>query len=262
MAMGIVLLLSFVFVCVPCITIPIFAWKYKELVVDRKPPWIEPVQQRWRVHELSTGFRVGLCDCFSDCNVCVHTCCCYYVRLAETYTGAGLGSFWRLFFVAVGFRVAGTCASLLLGGCGDLACIIMFAVYFSYKRGALRERLGGAGCTCMDCCCIFTFGECAACQEARTVDGLLGVTTACCCRLRETPLAEGLALSVVGEPRAILQPLPGNQRALPVVAPQEMQAFAVPNGQVYTGVVVQGSHVDTSSVARGEPAPGEYVEMR
>jgi len=209
----------------------IFAKKYKEHVMDRKPQ-LQDVPEVWKA--VGPDFRFGICDCFSDWDILLHTCCCTYARIADTYASAGLLSFWNTVMICIGISVARLLVGLIIGDqlSGALFAVIFAGVLSNY-RGMLRVRLGGEGCTVMDFICLCCCPLCALCQEARQIDGAIGVRTSCCCNLK---VEMG---NTTGEPVLVLQPLTGGpQRELLLSQPEEMSLISA---QPVMGQVVEGT---------------------
>lgn len=210
-----------------------FACIYKQKVVDRKPALMSPVHERWRSHgEL---FASTLCDCFSNPEICIHGCFCFLPRLADTYASSGVQEFWAAFWTAfiVSVLVKGF-LEMWLSKLGTVAAQGIFALVFQSKRAALRHRLGGVntGFNWTDCIYLWCCPSCSICQEARVVDGAMGVHTACCCKLHTSSDTE--LMGMVGPPvitASILQPAADAQGG-PARQPQAVQG-ALPAAQAY-----------------------------
>ena len=161
---------------------------------------------------------MGLCDCCSSPpELFLYGLCCPVVHLSDMYASAGVNTFVHCFILGTAWYSLRFLLSVAIGlvlyewRLGDAIANGIFAVVFSFKSGTLRERFGGHGCTCVDCICWWCCSCCAIIQEARLVDGAMGVHTACCCRLTAMPQTEAL----VGVPVVMLQPLrAGSQREL------------------------------------------------
>eukprot|EP00929_Paragymnodinium_shiwhaense_P080648 TRINITY_DN42073_c0_g1_i1.p1 TRINITY_DN42073_c0_g1~~TRINITY_DN42073_c0_g1_i1.p1 ORF type:complete len:512 (-),score=56.83 TRINITY_DN42073_c0_g1_i1:118-1653(-) len=258
-----------------------FAFAYKQRVVNRKPALMNPVPERWRCH--GETFPVGLCDCFGDIDICLHTTCCLPVRMADTYASAGVDDYWKSFWLFIGLVIlCRMVLSLVLGHLADQICQGMFAVVFTYKRAALRQRLGGfshgfpwADCLLLCCCPL-----CVACQEARVLDSAMGVRTSCCCRL--SLAAESELVGIVGPPVATTLQTGGhgNARQLQTLSAMPLQASApealsqplatasaadmqqgLVVGTVVTPSAMAGQQVELQAVARSSDAGDSYQQM-
>jgi Cys-rich protein (TIGR01571 family) len=164
---------------------PCFAAKYKAHIVDKRPIFLDGVSESegfrtTMVQEFSSALSAMICQ--EDSSICLHACCCHAVRLADTYSSVGLGGFWMNFLLLtfLDFLLPFLMWEAKAGLAGALLCRAMFAAIFSYKRGSLRHRMGGEGCSFIDFLGLFCCPYCAACQEARHVDGVAQVHVACC----------------------------------------------------------------------------------
>jgi len=92
------------------------------------------------------GWDTGLCDCFSDCKVCIVTYFCGVCQIA--YQKAAVEEH--------------EC------GCGDFipACIFPFCCAVSV-RGKIREKYGIEGGCCGDFMTLLFCGLCALTQQTR-----------------------------------------------------------------------------------------------
>merc|ERR1740121_3321334 len=126
-----------------------------------------------------------------DASLCLHACCCYKVRVADTYSSAGLGNFTTIFLQML-MLAGATRFGLLAIGMNWVFVLILsdvaLALYISVRRGQVRARLGGSTCSFMDFVCVSYCPWCTACQEARHVDAALGVQVRCCCVLEESAM--------------------------------------------------------------------------
>eukprot|EP00930_Biecheleria_cincta_P103444 TRINITY_DN9540_c0_g1_i1.p1 TRINITY_DN9540_c0_g1~~TRINITY_DN9540_c0_g1_i1.p1 ORF type:complete len:408 (-),score=39.76 TRINITY_DN9540_c0_g1_i1:225-1328(-) len=179
---------------------PIFAAKYKTQIVDerRKLPDSVPGVGFGSTMSQECCSALAAMTCQDDASLCLHACCCHAVRMADTYSSAGLGSFYANF---VGLTVLLYLLPCLLttGGYAPLLCYALCAAIFSTRRGRLRQRLGGSECSFMDFLSLLCCPFCAACQEARQVEQVTSEHVACCCLLMEASEADGTA-PLVGEP--------------------------------------------------------------
>jgi len=228
-----------------------FAFMYKKHVVDRKqvlnatPPQVQPEGAP------ASGFKHGICDCFSDLDICLHTFCCWHVRVADTYHGAGVLDFWVTFLVGM---ICSPCFILCVMPC---------------KRGEIRSKVSGGPSDCrfedflLVCCCT----ACTTCQEARAVDEVLGVRTKCCCQLTAV---EDSRVPLVGEVVSVASPqvatVTGVHPAFvlqpPTIAPlhaQPGQAFQFEGREVVAGVV---QNPEAAATTESLPQPGQDAEMQ
>lgn len=187
---------------------PCFASFYKYFVFDRKPRLTTaPVHDQWRSQ--GSEFRVAIYECLGDPHVCLHGFCCSATRVADTYASAGIWSFWGNFLAATliygmdawmrwkaDLKDKSEPQPLLIGS-------IVYAIFFSWRRGALRSSLGGDGCGPMDCLWLWCCPHLAAVQEARHLDDALGVHTSCCCEMSTEGQSE-IAQPLVGVPVAAM----------------------------------------------------------
>lgn len=235
-----------------CVCLSIFASQYKTRVFDRKPGLPNPVAE---VHKcIGSEFKFGICDCFGDCQVLWHTCCCYPTRLADTYATAGILSYWEIFRLAMGLLLLSFLISMFASQqIGSIAGNAIFALVFSRYRGNLRERLGGTGTTPMDFFCLWCCSGCAMVQEARQIDAAAGVHTSCCFNLQSR--AALMAYPMTGQAVYVLNPVDqGQQRQLvltegqPLVPPQPHQALNQPDMEMtlVQGAVLQDGEAATS----------------
>jgi len=202
-----VLLLYCIFISAKCF----FMVKYQHGVVARKPMLSDPPPEGWRAS--AGNFRTSIRDecqmalnclvCRSqDASLCLHSCCCLAVRMADTYASAGLGGFYCNFFMFfITVYVFPQCLGAVSGvRCGTWLGLPVLALGRTARRWQLQRRLGGAGGSWMDCPLLLVCGPCMACQEARHVDGALGVQVECCCVLMD---ARNDSLPLVGMPVTI-----------------------------------------------------------
>jgi len=166
-----------------------FAFLYKSKVVDLLPR-LEPQQAGSR----GSDFKNGLCDCWGDQNLCLHTMCCFPCRTAHTWSVTGAMDY----VIAIVLQV-------LLGPC--------FICVGIYMRGKVRATVGLEPQCCDDCLKMSFCTLCAIGQEALEVDELSGVNIVCCfnvmrvsdtgAQARQPELAQPLAAAeVTAEPAA------------------------------------------------------------
>lgn len=177
----------------------IFAFCYKSKVTDMRRPLLAPAAP----NQETADFQHGLCSCFDDGQICLHSCFCLICRAGDTHAAAGLGDFWSVILCYYGIMFIGGLADGLLGlaGLGRLAASLFWAYSMAKKRQELRTKLGlnhqGGGCE--DLLAWWCCTPCVTAQEARSVDLASGVDVRCCCSL--VPRA---TLPVVGAPVASL----------------------------------------------------------
>jgi len=103
----------------------------------------------------------GLCNCWSERQICLCGFFCPAIRAAQTYHNASVGEYLPC------LCLIGSFYALPL----DIGGLLVFLVLF-VKRGELRQR-GIPGLrenACMDCLCTFFCQDCVICQEARFVE--------------------------------------------------------------------------------------------
>lgn len=184
---------------------PCFASFYKYFVVDRKPRLTAaPVHDQWRSQ--GSEFRYAIYECLGDPHLCLHGFCCSATRLADTYASAGIWNFWANFLAVTliyGMDAWMRWKADLKGASTEpqplLIGSVVYAVFFAWRRGALRRGLGGDGCGPMDCVWLWCCPHLAAIQEARHLDDVLGVKTSCCCDT-STGGADEISQPLVGMP--------------------------------------------------------------
>lgn len=188
-----------------------FMVKYQRHVVAKKPKLSDllPSERRASAGNFRTSIRDECCmalHCWvcrsQDSSLCLHSCCCRGIRMADTYASAGLGGFYCNAFMFFGTLYAfPVCLSVVAGvkhsmWLGRVALALVLAA----RRWQLLRRLGSSGGSWMDCLLLLFCTPCATCQEARHVDGALGVQVECCCVLVGV---QDDNISLVGIPVAI-----------------------------------------------------------
>lgn len=174
----------------------VYACMYKSKVTDQRP------KGEYQGGIDNGGeFERGLCDCFSDCDVCMHGWCCPWCTAGDTYEGSDTMGYWTVIGI---FLVAQVASSLASGGIYNLAvsqgatpeeahnysnlggfvCCLIVGLAFATKRKELREKLGGNDGNFLVDCLIWGFcSECAICQEARSLNAAQQAKVTCCCNL-------------------------------------------------------------------------------
>lgn len=166
----------------------IFACCYDCKVVRERPKAIAPEPR---------GFKYAACDCFGDCHACLHVFFCPIVRIADTYSAAGLVQYWLMILF------------IILAKFLDFFLIIFSCIMLTTYRGRLRSRImgrGDAGLCGKECyqdfLCWVCCGCCTAIQEAREIDDATGVRVNCFCNMvKKHP--EGPVMMAVGAPVAV-----------------------------------------------------------
>lgn len=199
------------------ILICIFTVQYRRYVIAKKPKILDAdaVPDEFRIS--GRGFRTSITqECFSgvgalaccseESSMFLHACCCTAVRMSDTYSSAGLGGFCAHVLLAFALRGLAQLGDAVAGGWCLLAARAAMALYFAVLRGRLHRRLGGYSELLTDFCCIFWCAPCVASQEAKQVDGALGVRVECCCVLEQAGQAAvplvGLPVAMAAESRA------------------------------------------------------------
>lgn len=182
------------------------------------------------------GFKHGLCDMCSDCDMFCSVCWCLSTRNADTHATAKTGqTFWCVFVVfEIAFfieQLINNIDVLVIGDtnpgwivAGIIRCALMVGL-----RQQLRAKFGGpaAGQGCNDCIIWWCCGYCAACQEGRHVDEAQGKKVRCCCNMTDFQYF-GFG-GPVGHPMAVAQPI--GQPGVITVVGQPVQGQAVAVGQ-------------------------------
>jgi Cys-rich protein (TIGR01571 family) len=141
----------------------IFAFKYKQDVVDRIP----------RLHPRPMSGAVdhtqGLFDCCGDRDLCLHSVCCVDCRLAHSLHVAGVIEFWPALALLYGSFFLSLC-------CGP--CIVL-----TYYRMQIKRQLGIHPNLVMDALVSVCCSACGVGQQALAVDEATGVRVTCCCNL-------------------------------------------------------------------------------
>jgi Cys-rich protein (TIGR01571 family) len=132
---------------------------------------------------LTGSWSDGICDCFSDCESCLLSCCCPCIRWGLTLKRAGLWSFGAAalvyFILRLGTNFVSPEMRYLVGtdwivilGVVSFICLIAISVKY---RVAIREKHRIQGNVFEDCLCHTFCACCAVAQEARHVDRDLGL---------------------------------------------------------------------------------------
>jgi Cys-rich protein (TIGR01571 family) len=145
----------------------VFAYLYKTKVVD-----LCPVMPAATPGSKGKEFKQGLFDCFSNMDICLHSCCCVCCRAAHTWHVTQLMDYWK----GIGLFVCCWFCMPCVGGC--------------YMRQKLRVHVGLEEDSCMDCVKYLFCEPCSVAQEALLVDEETGVQVQCCLNLTKgtTPL--------------------------------------------------------------------------
>jgi Cys-rich protein (TIGR01571 family) len=221
----------------------IFAIIYKNRVVDRKRVLPPALTRPDSVGLPGPDFKYGLCSCFDDCDVCMHTFFCWQTRAADTYHSAGVLDFWLTLIIA-------------------LFCSPCFAIcVMPFKRSEIRNRLNGGsgGCACQDCLLSFFCGLCVIVQEARVVDEALGVKTKCCCNLTGV---EETRVPLVGEVVSLAPPVQGQvTSAVVAMQPLSFQPPAHINAATQAMQVSSGNTAYAPVVAILQAQPAQALQV-
>lgn len=81
---------------------------YRSKVTDKRKSFPSPVDPSFGLKKDS--FPFGTCSCFEDTNACCFGWCCTPCRVADTFTAAGVSSFWKM---VTAYLLATTGASVL-----------------------------------------------------------------------------------------------------------------------------------------------------
>jgi len=155
------------------IPMAIFMFLYKSKVVDRVPS-LGPESGDSHVKQ---DFEVPLFYCFDDHEMCLHASCCGACRVGHTMQAAGILEYYPVIFLLS-----------IVGGRGNYCFSAIFRTYFRYK---LRQKLGIRENLPMDCVVSWFCPCCAIAQEAKAVDQELGVTVGCCFDLQVAGFIQG-----------------------------------------------------------------------
>jgi Cys-rich protein (TIGR01571 family) len=245
------------FMVIGAIIFVIFAMQYKSGVLDKRQPFPAAAQVPAQ-YNLAQGkdFAFGICDCFGNCQACMHGCCCPSVSAGDRYDITKVNKYWSVVGILVFFYVAGQVIAVVLGmivtevlAPDDVSLdrlpydqvaqyIVGFfqALWLASQRQKLRSALGGdpSGQFLMDWLLMWLCSCCTITQEARQVDAVQGVQVNCCCSLTSFQ-----AVGQVGQPVYM-----GGEA--PVAAQAVVIGSAPP---VVQGTVVQG----TVAVESNEP---------
>jgi len=211
-----------------------FACVYKKTVSDRRQA-VPQLDAAAVPAPTAEDFPFSLCGCFEDMDICCHAFWCNMTRAADTHHAAGTEKFLNIVLFWICCIVVG---SVVGDPTGMLPGVIM-AVGMTYKRRALKERLGiKAGSSCKDFLLWWCCGSCAIAQEARAIDQAAGVTVKCCCSIRRRASPANLVGPPVTAAGALAQPLQASPQiavtSFPTVSQQQRQlpAYMVPQNVV------------------------------
>lgn len=116
-------------------------------------------------------FKNGIFSCFSNKQVCIHSCCCPMVRMAHTNAVAGVCGFWET-------AIAYLCCALISANLGPCCLMIMW-------RKQVKEVMGIEDHMMNDICCTFFCPLLSLCQQAAAVDAEMGYEVTGCCTLKK-----------------------------------------------------------------------------
>lgn len=149
------------------------AYVYKTKVVN-KLPIIQPGGNE--DGSKGTDFKMGICGCFGNRSICLHSFFCGPCRAAQNWVVTGQCGFWGAYLTVVTF---GTC-------CGPIAIGILGMA----MRAGIRNTMGYESDNFRDffrwCCCA----ACAVAQEAIDIDNETEVEVTCCCKVSGPNLIE------------------------------------------------------------------------
>jgi Cys-rich protein (TIGR01571 family) len=128
-----------------------------------------------------TDFTQGLCSCWGNFHMCLHTVCCLPCRAAHTWNGAQLCEFWPSIFLQC------------MAGMTGAPCCVHLCI-FTYYRMKLKEKLGIQPNMVLDCLVSCCCPCCSIAQEAMAIDEELGVAVECCCKVVPTGVSASDAL--------------------------------------------------------------------
>jgi len=216
------------------------AMMFKSSVTDQRNSFPSPpsaIAPQWNMSDKDFMYRWS--QCCADTQYCLHGCCCFDVRMADSYATAGIIGYWSLigigflfFFigyvmyglVGFGLRQIEISDGMSLGqfaGIGYYLPQILFAAFMAKKRGQLREKFGGRADQCgMDFCCWWWCACCMVIQEARQIDEATSARVECCCKLLKSgPLVTAANVGMVGQPIAVGQVVVGAPQPITVISP-------------------------------------------
>jgi len=114
-----------------------------------------------KVNGSGAGPPPGLCECFSNCNVCICTFCCITVQASDTYNALSIAEY---------------CSSLMC-----LNCLFAFPSIIGYinlfiaicmRTTPYQEKTNQTPNPPMNCLCAFFCLECVVCQQGGHVENI------------------------------------------------------------------------------------------
>lgn len=176
----------------------IFMFIYKNKVVDKIPTL--PSKEGGGNAE----FDGGICDCWSDCDLCMHVWCCLGCRQAHNWQVAGVMDYYCAIAVQV-----------LAYFVNSFFCMGFFIL--AHFHGQVKVKRGIQPDCCCDCCCLMWCEPCVVARAALSLDRDCGVKVRCCCQLEQT----GTAASPVVMGAVVGQPVVG--QVVTVAGPQQQK---------------------------------------
>lgn len=142
-------------------TFVLLAYLYQQ-AKDHYFPKFFTLEPRPELLPRSEDFTFGICECFSNTNLCILGCCCPFMKWSDTMDRHGFLSYWKAFAIA--------CVCLFLHtftlGSTDILLVLVGIFYRQALRKKLQIESGTPKTLCCDCLVWSCCQPCAIIQEA------------------------------------------------------------------------------------------------